>query len=184
MAGQTLADETQFSIATVPPTPRERRLAIAIIIVLIIGFSVTAPFAPTQLTQINSFVPAVEAMNFVTDLVTAGLLFSIFPLMGARAVLVLASGYLFSSLTVVPHVQTTPWLYTFWHLGFCASVPLTAKPRMLHVRTEPHGLDAITICIEDTGPGSTIFSPALSVFLTPPPIQEPRRSMRKRFRTP
>ena len=148
MAGHTLADEFQFSIATVPPTPRERRLAMAIIIVLIIGFSVTAPFAPTQLAQINSFVPALEAMNFVTDLVTAGLLFSIFPLMGARAVLVLASGYLFSSLTVVPHVlsypgsltvsgglfgsglQTTPWLYTFWHLGFCAAVLVYAVAKV------------------------------------------------------
>src|SRR4029077_17554308 len=31
--------------------------------------------------------------------------------------------------------------------------PMTAKPRILHVRTELHGLDAIVISIEDTGPG-------------------------------
>jgi signal transduction histidine kinase len=30
---------------------------------------------------------------------------------------------------------------------------MTAKPRMLHVRTEPHGRDAIVISVEDTGPG-------------------------------
>jgi signal transduction histidine kinase len=30
---------------------------------------------------------------------------------------------------------------------------VTAKPRMLHVRTEPHGRDAIAISVEDTGPG-------------------------------
>ncbi len=30
---------------------------------------------------------------------------------------------------------------------------LTAKPRTLRVKTEPHGLDAIAIYIEDTGPG-------------------------------
>ena len=109
------------------------------------GFSVTAPFAATQLARIDSFVPAVEAINFVTDLVTAGLLFSMFPIMGIRAVLVLASGYLFSALTIVPHVlsfpgsltvsgglfgsglQTTPWLYTFWHFGFCAAVLVYAS---------------------------------------------------------
>src|SRR5207248_377139 len=28
---------------------------------------------------------------------------------------------------------------------------VTAKPRMLHVRTEPHGQDAIAISVEDTG---------------------------------
>jgi signal transduction histidine kinase len=30
---------------------------------------------------------------------------------------------------------------------------MTAKPRTLHVRTEPHGRDAIAISVEDTGPG-------------------------------
>jgi signal transduction histidine kinase len=30
---------------------------------------------------------------------------------------------------------------------------MTANPRMLHVRTEPHGRDAIVISVEDTGPG-------------------------------
>ncbi len=145
MVGQTVADEIEFSIATVPPSARQRRFAVALIIVLFIGFSVTAPFAATQLARIDSFVPAVEAINFVTDLVTAGLLFSKFPIIGLRAVLVLASGYLFSALTIVPHVlsypgvltmsgglfgsglQTTPWLYTFWHLGFCAAVLVYAS---------------------------------------------------------
>jgi signal transduction histidine kinase len=151
LAEQLLADELQFSIATVPPTLRAKRLAIAIIVVLFIGFSVTAPFAATQLARIDSFVPAIEAINFFTDLVTAGLLFSIFPIMGLRAVLVLASGYLFSALTIVPHVlsypgvltvsgglfgsglQTTPWLYSFWHLGFCSAVLIYA-----FVKDRPH----------------------------------------------
>jgi signal transduction histidine kinase len=145
LAGQTVANEFEFSIATVPPTARERRLATALIIVLFIVFSVTAPFAATQLARIDSFVPAVEAINFVTDLVTAGLLFSKFPIIGLRAVLVLAAGYLFSALTIIPHavsypgvltvsgglfgsgLQTTPWLYTFWHLGFCVAVLVYAS---------------------------------------------------------
>jgi signal transduction histidine kinase len=145
LAGQTVANEFEFSIATVPPTARQRRLATALIIVLFIVFSVTAPFAATQLARIDSFVPAVEAINFVTDLVTAGLLFSKFPIIGLRAVLVLAAGYLFSALTIIPHavsypgvltvsgglfgsgLQTTPWLYTFWHLGFCVAVLVYAS---------------------------------------------------------
>ena len=145
MAGKKVADEFEFSIATVPPTARQRRLAVALIIVLFIGFSVTAPFAATQLARIDSFVPAVEAINIVTDLVTAGLLFNKFPIIGLRALLLLASGYLFSALTIIPHVlsypgvltvsgglfgsglQTTPWLYTFWHLGFCIAVLVYAS---------------------------------------------------------
>ena len=145
LAGKKVADEFEFSIATVPPTARQRRLAVALIIVLFIGFSVTAPFAATQLARIDSFVPAVEAINIVTDLVTAGLLFSKFPIIGLRAVLVLASGYLFSALAIFPHalsypgvltasgglfgsgLQTTPWLYTFGHLGFCIAVLVYAS---------------------------------------------------------
>jgi signal transduction histidine kinase len=145
LAGQTASDEFAFSIATAPPTARQRRLAAALIIVLFIVFAATAPFAATQLARIDGFVPAVEAINFVTDLVTAGLLFGKFPIIGLRAVLVLAGGYLFSALTIVPHVlsypgvltvsgglfgsglQTTPWLYTFWHLGFCVAVLVYAS---------------------------------------------------------
>ena len=145
MAEQTVSDEFEFSIATVPPTARQRRLAAALIIVLFIGFSVTAPFAATQLAPNYSFVPAIEAIDFVTDLLTAGLLFSKFPIIGLRAVLVLASGYLFSALAIIPHalsypgvltvsgglfgsgLQTTPWLFTFWHLGFCVAVLVYAS---------------------------------------------------------
>ena len=145
MAEQTVSDEFEFSIATVPPTARQRRLAAALIIVLFIGFSVTAPFAATQLAPNYSFVPAIEAIDFVTDLLTAGLLFSKFPIIGFRAVLVLASGYLFSALAIIPHalsypgvltvsgglfgsgLQTTPWLFTFWHLGFCVAVLVYAS---------------------------------------------------------
>jgi len=42
---------------------------------------------------------------------------------------------------------------------------MTAKPRMLRIRTQPHGLDAIAIYVEDTGPGieqktlNSIFDP-------------------------
>jgi hypothetical protein len=112
LAGQTVANEFEFSIATVPPTARQRRLAAALIIVLFIGFSVTAPFAATQLAPNYSFVPAIEAIDFVTDLVTAGLLFSKFPIIGLRAVLVLASGYLFSALAIIPHALSYPGVLT------------------------------------------------------------------------
>jgi signal transduction histidine kinase len=98
-----------------------------------------APFATIQLLRLDSFVPAVEAIIFITDLATAVLLFNQFSLVGSRALLLLASGYLFSALVVVPHVltfpgvfaprgllgaglQSTPWLYIFWHMGFAAAV--------------------------------------------------------------
>jgi signal transduction histidine kinase len=136
---QTVADEREVSIATMRPTLREQRLALAVIGMLSLGFAAIAPFAAKQVVQVGSFVPTVQAIIFVTNLTTAVLLFSQFSILGLRELLLLASGYLFSALIVIPHalsypgafapkgllgsgIQATPWLYTFWHLGFSAVV--------------------------------------------------------------
>jgi hypothetical protein len=136
---QPASDERELVIATMEPTSRQRRLALAIIGMLSIGFAAIAPFAGKQAVQIASFVPTVEAIIIVTSLTTAVLLFSQFSMLGSRELLLLASGYLFSASIVIPHVlsypgafapkgllgpgiQATPWLYTFWHFGFSAAV--------------------------------------------------------------
>jgi signal transduction histidine kinase len=134
---QLAADERELSIATMGPTLRQQRLAFAIIVMLSIGFAAIAPFAAKQLVRIDGFIPTVEAIIFVTSLTTAVLLFSQFSILGLRELLLLASGYLFVALIVIPHalsypgafapsgllgsgIQATPWLYTFWHFGFSA----------------------------------------------------------------
>ena len=106
---------------------------------LSIGFAAIAPFAAKQLVRIDGFIPTVEAIILVTSLTTAVLLFSQFSILGLRELLLLASGYLFVALIVIPHalsypgafapkgvlssgIQATPWLYVFWHFGFSAVV--------------------------------------------------------------
>jgi signal transduction histidine kinase len=88
--------------------------------------------------RIDSFIPTILAITFVTDLVTAVLLFSQFSATGSRALLVLASGYLFSSLIVIPHAltfpgafapagllgagsQSTAWLNVSWRFGLAVA---------------------------------------------------------------
>lgn len=139
MIEQTAADEIELSIATMRPTLRQRRLAYTVVAMLAISFGAVAPFADKQLVRIDSFVPTVEAVILVTDFTTAVLLFSQFSIVGLREILLLASGYLFSALIVIPHalsypgafapkglivsgLQATPWLYTFWHFGFSAVI--------------------------------------------------------------
>jgi Membrane-associated sensor, integral membrane domain len=136
---QTVVDEREFSIATTRPTLRQQQLAYAVVVILAIGFGAVAPFAGKQLVRVDSFVPTVQAIILVTDFTTAVLLFSQFSIVGLREIPLLASGYLFSALIVIPHalsypgafapkglfvsgLQTTPWLYTFWHFGFSAVV--------------------------------------------------------------
>jgi hypothetical protein len=118
-----------------PPTRRQTRWAVAVAVCQIAALALVAPFAKTPLAEINAFIPAFEGVIFVTDLVTSVLLFSHFAICRQRALLVLACGYLFSALIVIPHaltfpgvfsptgllgagLQTTASLYWFWHLVF------------------------------------------------------------------
>jgi signal transduction histidine kinase len=130
-------DEPQFLLATLPPTPGQRRLAVAIVVVLLVAFVAMLPFAGIELAPVNAFIPSLETALPINDLITSALLFAQFAIMRQRALLVLASGYLFSAFIVIPHAltfpgafspagllgagsQTSAWLYIFWH----AALPL------------------------------------------------------------
>jgi signal transduction histidine kinase len=139
MAEVATSERLAISAATVPPSPRQRQAALATAAMLFVAFAALAPFAAIPLLRIDSFVPAVEAIILLTDLITAILLFHQFSILRMPGLLVLASGYLFSALIIVPHIltspgafyrtgllgaglQSTPWLYTFWQFGFIAAV--------------------------------------------------------------
>ena len=108
MAERAVKDQFEYSVATSPATPWHRRLAFAVIVVCLVAYGAVAPFATVPLPRIDSFIPTVMAITFVTDLVTAVLLFGQFSATGSRALLVLASGYLFSSLIAIPYTLTFP----------------------------------------------------------------------------
>ena len=117
-----------------PPTPGQRRTARAFLLALLVILLGTLPFAAIKLPEINAIVPTLAAALFVSDCVTAAFLFAQFSILRQWALLVIASGYLFSALIVVAHALTFPgaftptgvlgsgmqsavWLYWFWHSG-------------------------------------------------------------------
>src|SRR6266403_186530 len=125
----------EASLLSLPPTHRQTRWAIAVGVCQVAALALIAPFAKTQLAEINAFIPAVEGVIFVTDLITSVLMFSQFAAYRLPALLVLACGYLLSALIIIPHaltfpgafsptgllgsgLQTTALLYWFWHLFF------------------------------------------------------------------
>ena len=102
-------------------------------------FAAVVPIADRPLTQLNAFFPSLDAIVFVSDLVTAVLLYAQFSISRLRALLALAAGYLFTALIVIPHaltfagafsptgllganIQTGSWLFIFWHIGFSAGL--------------------------------------------------------------
>jgi signal transduction histidine kinase len=140
------ADSANTWLVNLPPTPVQRRIALAVAVVLLVGLGVTALFADEPLQRIDAFIPTIEGAVFLTDLITAVLLFSQCWIYHSRALLALASGYLFTALIVVAHVLTFPgafsptgllgaglqsagWFYSFWHLGFPTAVLIYAYLR-------------------------------------------------------
>jgi len=118
-------------------------MTLAVSALMMAGLAALFPFAHQQLAKIDAFIPSFEATIFVTDFITSVLLFSQFSVHRTRALLVLAGGYLFSALIVIPHaltfpgafspegllgagLQTTAWLYWFWHIGFPVALLLYA----------------------------------------------------------
>jgi hypothetical protein len=129
-------EEQHFVLSHLSPSLAQRRLAFAVVLALLVAFVITAgPLSTIQLGRIGAFVPAYATAIFVTDLLTAVLLFAQFSILRSRALLAIASGYLYTALIVIPWMltfpdvftpggllgaglQTTNWLYTLWHAGF------------------------------------------------------------------
>ena len=126
---------SQAFLSTEPARPGEKRLAWVVVGLSLLAFLAGLPFVRVPLPQVPAFIPSYAAALWINDTITAVLLFSQFTRLRSRAVLLLAAGYLFDSLMIVPHAlsfpgvfsdtgllhagpQTTAWLYVFWHAGF------------------------------------------------------------------
>jgi len=126
-------------ISTHPAVARDRRLAIGAAAVSLVFFAAAAPFAKLALPAIPAFLPAYGAALVVTDLLAAVLLYGQAAISRSRALLVLATAYLFSALMATAHAlsfpglflpegalgagpQTTAWLYFLWHGAFALMV--------------------------------------------------------------
>jgi PAS domain S-box-containing protein len=130
-----MGDERNIFLSTMPATRRDRMAALAVVGVSAVLFASAVPFAGVPLTPIPAFVASYQSALAINDLITAVLLFSQFAITRSRAMLLLASGYLFTALAAVVHAltfpglfapggllgagtQTTVWLYMIWHGGF------------------------------------------------------------------
>ncbi len=129
---QELTDQRPIFLSTLPAGRHDRRIALTVVAVSAVIFGAMAPFAKVQLAPVWAFIPVYGSALAVINLITAVLLFGQFGFLRSRALLVLASGYLFTTFITVAHAltfpglfspggllgagpQTTAWLYMFWH---------------------------------------------------------------------
>jgi PAS domain S-box-containing protein len=168
-------------ITATPATERQRKIALGAIIAMAVIIALTLPFAKVHLARIEAFVLATQSAMCAADLLTAALLFSQYSAYPQRAVLALASGYVFSglfafleacafpgvfaqtSLIYIGDEMNTPaWLFTFWHTVFPLAVIVYVLWKDAPESTEPSShIVAITIaCVVTATAGLTWLATA------------------------
>jgi PAS domain S-box-containing protein len=127
--------ERSIFLSTLPASRRDRAIALAVVCVSSAFFACTVPFAAVPLTPAPAFVASYQSALVICDIITSVLLFSQFGILRSWALLLLASGYLFTAAAAIVHAltfpglfapngllnagpQTTVWLYMIWHGGF------------------------------------------------------------------
>jgi signal transduction histidine kinase len=128
-------EEIHAFLPTEPALPGDKRLARLAVALSVLAFCGTVWFVRLPLEPIPAVIPAYDGALWISDTLTSALLFSQFTRLRSRALLVLATGYLFDAFMIVPHAlsfpgvfapagllgggsQTTAWLYVFLHTGF------------------------------------------------------------------
>src|SRR6202012_196499 len=115
--------------------PGEMRLCLTLIGISAAVFVLCVPFVRLMLPASPAFVAIYNAVSILNDFTTSVILFGQFNILRSRALLLLASGYLFASLISFVQMLTFPglfaaggllgagpqtalWLCIFWHGGF------------------------------------------------------------------
>ncbi len=125
----------QFILSSLPPSSAQRRLALVIVLgLLAVVFFVTGPLSYLRTSPVPAFLPIYVTTMIATDAITAILLFTQFAILRSRALLVLAIGYAFAALVLIPYLLTFPglfgsratiagtlstaWFFVVWRSGF------------------------------------------------------------------
>ncbi len=135
----TEIDDQPFLLADLPPTQGQTRLAIAVVVALVAAFGFMFAFLNVPLRRVDVFIPTLEALCAVNDLITCALLYAQFSISRRWSLLALSSGFLFTALIIVAHALTFPgafapegllgantqssaWLFFFWKVGLTVAV--------------------------------------------------------------
>src|ERR1700761_231797 len=129
MLMQTPVDRT-FFLSSLPASKTDRRLALTVVGISVVLFVLAVPYAGVPLTPVPAFVVSYQSALAVNDIITAVLIYSQFGVLRTRALLLLATGYLFTAAAAFMHAlsfpglfapqglfggsQTTVWLYMIW----------------------------------------------------------------------
>ena len=149
--------------AVLAPDSGQKRLAFVAALIVPLPFIAIIPFGQVELPRVDSYIPVVDTVMLINDSIAAALLLAQFSVLRAPSLLVLAGGFLFTALLVIPHaltfpgaftpegllgagLQTTPWLNEFWFIGLPVAVIAYALLKR-YDRTHPIPRGAVPLSI-------------------------------------
>jgi signal transduction histidine kinase len=129
------AADFPLAITAMPIDATQRRLALGVMITILLIDLASAPFAYQPVAHIDSFLPVLQGVLCILQLITAVWLFSQYSVWPRFATLAIASGFAFSGLFAFEQTFAFPgayaahaligdglnssvWLFTVWHTGF------------------------------------------------------------------
>jgi signal transduction histidine kinase len=124
-----------------PPNRQQIRFSVAILGLLLAYLIVVLTMRDVRLGQIDVFIPMIDAVTSLVDLIVATLLYVQATVFRSRALSILASGFVYTALILIPHMltfpgafapggllgagtSTTAWIYIFWRAGIPIAVTL------------------------------------------------------------
>ena len=149
-----------ITIAAKPISTRERNIALAAILVLAIIDAIVIPFASVRLPRVDPFIPVLQTVMCAVGLLTAALLFALYSIQPLRAIIPVASGYVFSGLfafiqtlafpgaysptgVIGDGLNSAAWFFVLWHTTFPLAI-------ILYVLTKGSGA-AVRLSTGSTG---------------------------------
>jgi len=101
-----------FGLIDTPPDRNEVRLSLTIIALLLASLLLIYPKRADQLSEFGLVIPLLDAFMLFSDLVIAALLYRQATVFRSRSLSILASGYVFSGLILIPHALTFPGAFS------------------------------------------------------------------------
>lgn len=100
--------QVHLGLFDTPPSRRQVGLAVGVVVVLLLTSAFVYPARDIRWPHVDAFIPIINAIMFVGELITATLVFAQASVFRSRALTVLGSGFLVSGLLLIPHTLTFP----------------------------------------------------------------------------
>jgi signal transduction histidine kinase len=127
--------EFPIVVANMPATAKQRTFALIVVCLLLLITLIAAPFYDVPLSRVSAFIPVIQTVLCLADVITAVLLFAQYSVKPRLAILALASGYISSGLfsflqtlafpgAYAPNgligdgLNSPAWFFVLWHTTF------------------------------------------------------------------